>query len=198
MNEKIGAKIVKLEKIDVNLNDLANFLVEAKKNGYASGKGIIKLPSGLEQVQFQKGLFHFTDTWSGHYKFGGNEIVRLSGSPIWVMNYYGGMLPEFLDPIPKKVEEFIFDKELTKKSYEFLREALLQVNADAPFRGPVKVDPLHSSPDIGFYKDEQKGLIYTNSLDGGVRNFRGSEKIETGAGKMLYSLKYHGGLIVQK
>lgn len=181
-------EILKLGKLEINLNDLANFLVEAKKACWAgNGKEEI-MPDGSKQLALRYGPLVYTDNYAGYYQFSGVEIViyhRVNKQKIWQMSYSGGMLPEFQ-----------VDEKLAEKTFSFLKEALLQVAPEAPFRGPKAY-----SNEIG---------AYINRITGDIKKFKGEEEIrmrredykeyciDDKARYLVYSLNYHGGIIIPK
>ena len=64
--------------------------------------------------------------------------------------------------------------------YEILRNALMQMPEDYPFRGPKE------------YKEGE--FTYTNTWNGEVEKFSGEEQI-TQADKLIYKANYIGGLV---
>ncbi|WP_127534458.1 DUF5680 domain-containing protein [Paenibacillus kobensis] len=130
------------------LNDeFITFLVEAKKNTYASGSGglIEPIKQGSKDLSFKESEYEYMDSYFGELNFIGQEIVWFSGKPVWGMNYYGLTY----DPI----EGFP----------QFLFECLKQVTPQAPYRGP------------SYYKNNVFG--YSCSWTGEINNFQGEESI---------------------
>ena len=84
---------------------------------------------------------------------------------LWGMNYYGFVSSRTVSP---------------KEVYGFLREALIRVGEEKPFRGP------------GNYA--QGHFNYVNHVEGTISRFRGTEKILY-KGREIYKLFYHGGVI---
>lgn len=100
----------------------------------------------------------------GFNPFAGTEhIYDADGSLIWIMNYYGEVLPTHADP---------------KKIYSFLGVALSLITPEYPFRGPVRLE-----------KDK---LLYENVQKGTLDSFHGVENIYKGR-ERVYFLHYHGG-----
>lgn len=149
----------------INLQELAQYIVRAKKNTYA-GKGEGERESDdSKSLQYEEGNYVYRDRYFGSERFGGEEVVWFKGKPVWLMNYYGG------------VEKKIVDSE---KVFAFLRKALLQVSVDRPFRGPR------------FYKEDD--FEYTDSSSGDTTCFKGTEEI-TYRGETVHRLEYAGGII---
>jgi len=123
-----------------------------------------------------------------NHSFGGHETVRLktvNGQPIWVMNYFGGVRPEFLE-----------NKEIIEKVNSILRPVLMEVEVSAPFRGQK-------------YFTDKKGNFYSNEYHGDIKKFSGKEEIRLiradekdweikGSHFATFNLDYHGGVIVPK
>jgi len=150
----------------VNLQELARFIVSAKKNTYA-GKGEGRRGTdNSKNLQYEDGDYVYGDRYFGSARFGGEEVVWLKGEPVWLMNYYGG------------VENKAADSE---KVFVFLRKALLQVSPEKPFRGPP------------FFRDGD--FEYTNSSIGDVARFKGTERV-TLRGEIIHTLEYTGGILV--
>jgi len=147
--------------------ELAEFLVLAKTNTYAKGTKEKRLSDGSKELVYADGEWEYKDTYSGEEYFLGKEIVLFNGKIVWTMDYSGGMLAKEFD---------------RKKTYAFLRKALLCVNLEKPFRGPES------------YSENE--FEYKNRVEGGLDRFSGEELI-CFAKKNVYSLKYGGGLIKQ-
>ncbi len=108
----------KKEKIVYNNEEIIHFLVEAKKNTYASSKGKIdSIRIDSHDLKYEKENMIYIDTYLGSSQFGGQEAIWKDGVAIWYMNYSGRVLEETF-------------------SSDFLKEALKKVNGIIPFRGP--------------------------------------------------------------
>ena len=168
-------KKIKLGRLEVDLGELTDFIVEAKKNGYAAGGEKRRWSDGSKTFTFHKGNFHYRDNYAGSYQAPGNEIVRWQkpdGQRIWQMSYSGGILPKFWG-----------NSEIKDKTLGFLKEVLLKVSHAHPFRGP------------GRYRD--KGLIYILTIDGDIRKFRGHECIlNEDSDDVIFSQHLIGCLVV--
>jgi hypothetical protein len=84
------------------------------------------------------------------------------------MSYSGGVVSAVVDR-----NEFL-------AIYAFLRQALLAIRDDQPFRGPPQ------------FEDESFG--YVSASSGDVAEFHGEEQILRGRFK-VYGLRYGGGLL---
>jgi len=177
------AEIVKLGKLEIDLNELSNFIVEAKKTCYAgNGKKEI-LSDNSKLLTFQKGNLHYSDNYSGWYQAPGIEIVRWqkpNGQRIWQMAYSGGMLPEFVG-----------DRMLTRQTFNFLKEALLTITPEHPFRG---------KENVLFEKNAKTNIFsYQTITKGDTTNFHGEETIcATKQDGVIFRQRYIGCLVIPK
>jgi transcriptional regulator with XRE-family HTH domain len=138
------------------------FLCKAKRNTYAA-HGAEQAPSRpcSHDLKFAEGAFLYIDTYLGGEKFSGEEAVWLGGRPVWAMNYSGRVLDQ-------------------KFSGDFLKEALLLVPEESPFRGPA----LHKNGEYSYHC----------AVNGSFEWFQGSEEIFCGNGK-TYECHFHGGAV---
>ena len=138
------------------------FLIRAKQATYA-GKGAETAPSRVKShdlVYRDEDLMYY-DTYLGGEKFAGEEALWISEVPCWSMNYVGRVTGENF-------------------SGDFLKEALLRVSEDQPYRGPA----YYTSGDYTYHCDTEGTFDW----------FRGKETIEY-RGNMIYECFFHGGLI---
>ena len=103
----------------------------------------------------------YYDTYLGGDKFAGEEALWISEIPYWSMNYVGRVTGDNF-------------------SGDFLKEALLRVPEDKPFRGPAE------------YSNGE--YFYQCSIDGDYEWFQGKETISY-KGSQIYECYFHGGLI---
>ncbi|MFA5872236.1 MAG: DUF5680 domain-containing protein [Parcubacteria group bacterium] len=145
---------------------LKKFLVESNKAGYAGGeeKKWINEKDGSTTIPFEKAQWKMQDNYFGGEPYGGRTVVFFEEKPVWMMVYYG-LVVESVKP---------------KSIYGVLKNALMRMPEDYPFRGPEKY--------------EEGEFIYENSWDGEVDNSSGEEKISQ-VGEMVYKASYIGGLI---
>lgn len=153
----------------MNKEALRQFLIDSNQAGYAGGeeKKWIKEPDGSTTIPFEKGDWRSHDNFFGGEPYGGRVIVFRKDKPFWMMVYYGWVVEE-VD---------------TNLVYGVLRNALMQMPEDAPFRGPVE------------YK--QDDFTYSNAWTGEIERYSGQEQITQG-GKLIYKANYMGGLVDQK
>lgn len=97
---------------------MTTFLVKAKKKTYA-GKGAETNSSrpNSHDLIYSEGEYMYYDTYLGGEKFVGEEAIWIKNTPFWSMNYAGRVTADNF-------------------SGDFLKEALLNVPKDKPFRGP--------------------------------------------------------------
>ena len=138
------------------------FLIRAKRATYA-GKGAETAPSrpGSHDLAYREGEYLYYDTYLGGSRLAGEEALWISGRPYWSMNYAGRVTgPHF--------------------SGDFLKEALLHVPEEKPYRGPEQ------------YADGD--YVYRCETEGSFDWFRGKETIEY-LGQPIYECFFHGGIL---
>ena len=148
---------------------LLDFILQGKVSGYASGgEGQEKtFDDGSRGFEFIGYGYRYLDRYYGFNPFAGTEhIYSANGTLLWVMNYYGEVLPICPDPM---------------KVYDFLKKAMRLVSPEYPFRGPAIF--------------EKGNLKYENEQYGTLDSFHGTESIFKNHEK-VYFLHYHGGKVV--
>lgn len=157
----------------MNIDELKEFLIKAKKSTYANSEAPKIDSTRLESKDYEykemikENQFIYHDTYFGGINFMGEEIVYKNDLPIWGMNYYGVTIDDSLS-------EEAMDKAL--------RPALMQVGTDSsiPVRGPKE-----------YCNDEYQ---YTFTSNGDLDNFEGKEQIKKND-NLIYELHCHGGFI---
>jgi hypothetical protein len=154
-------------------HDLAAFLVEAKRRTYAGLDDDATVATPLladsKQLEHRAPPYAYRDIYFGMGFFVGQETVSRDDRVIWSMSYSGGVRAE------------ITDRDTFLAIYRFLRQTLLGVSVDYPFRGPRLF--------------EQAGMVYRNEVEGVLDRFHGVETIGQHDGVPLYELRYSGGLL---
>lgn len=154
-------------------HDLAAFLVEAKRRTYAGldDDATIAAPllAGSKQLEHRAPPYAYRDIYFGMGFFVGQETVSRDERVIWSMSYSGGVRAESTD------------RDTFLAIYKFLRQALLRVDVEEPYRGPRLF--------------EQDGMAYRNEIEGGIDRFHGMETIARQDNTPLYELRYGGGLL---
>jgi len=162
-------------KPNIDLDQLADFLVEAKRLTYASdGREVAAERSGFKELEYTDDRFpdlHYRDSYAGFFQAPGQEVVRYQGIPVWAMAYVGGMNVGF------RHEDF------AKRTFSFLKKALKLVERSKPFRGPSKLS--------------EGEWVYGALNEGDVTDFFGAESIRY-EGRVVFSQNYIGGLIIHK
>ena len=147
---------------------LLDFILQGKISGYASG-GESKekiFDDGSRGFEFTGYGYRYLDRYYGFNPFTGTEhIYTANGSLLWVMNYYGQVLPVCTDPM---------------RVYAFLKEPMRLVSPEYPFRGPALL--------------ENGSFRYENQQHGTLDSFYGTESIFENQEK-VYFLHYHGGKV---
>lgn len=149
------------EEYNINKGIIA-FLCRAKKATFA-GKGA-KAPSSRpnsHDFHYTEGNLQYIDTYLGGEKFAGEEALWKDNTPIWVMNYAGRIIAEGF-------------------SGEFLKEVLLLVPEEYPYRGPMVYQN-------GEYK-------YHCIVSGEFEWYHGYEEIYCN-NKKVYECIFHGGTL---
>lgn len=142
--------------------EIIEFLIKAKQKTYA-GKGaeVESSRPNSHDLKYSEGDYMYLDTFLGGEKFVGEEALWIKGIPYWSMNYAGRVTGDNF-------------------SGDFLKEALLRVPLDKPFRGP------------DFY--ENGDYIYEAKIEGNFEWFQGYENISY-KGEVIYDCFFHGSTI---
>lgn len=160
-----------------DLNELAAFLVRAKKNAWAGDINEVgPIRPGFKRHVWKEGNWEYEDEYAGYYCAPGQEFARFQGKPVWAMSYDGGMEKEHWG-----------DTDYTGLTFRHLKKALLLVTQDRPFRGPEEF--------------REGDLIYTCEVEGDIERFRVKEKISENVGPwnyILFKQNCIGGLIISK
>lgn len=147
---------------EMTYDEIIQFLIRAKKSTYA-GKGAETAPSRPQShdlIYCEDNKMYY-DTFLGGEKFAGEETLWIDGKPFWSMNYAGHVTGDNF-------------------SGDFLKEALLHVPYDKPFRGPA------------VYSDND--YTYNCEVNGDFEWFQGYETIAY-MGTVIYECYYHGSII---
>jgi len=141
---------------------MIEFLIRAKKATYA-GKGAETASSRINShdLEYREGEYLYYDSYLGGDRFAGEEAIWISDIPYWSMNYVGRVIGENF-------------------SGDFLKEALLHVPEERPYRGPQEYIS-------GSYR-------YRCEVAGGFDWFQGNETIDY-CGQLIYECCFHGGMI---
>jgi len=155
--------------MDINLDDLRKFILEASRATYASGDESIKVKQSDNSttIRYENGPYSFHDNYFGGEPYGGREVIFFNNKPIWMMVYYG----------------LVHNNTSPQLVYPFLVESLSNSTADMPYRGPA------------YY--ERDNIKYINDFLGDISNFSGTEKIFIND-VCVYEASYIGGLIDRK
>ena len=142
---------------------IVDFLVRAKQATYAGGRGeTASSRPGSHDLQYKEGPLKYIDSYLGGAKFAGEEGLWRDEVPFWSMNYIGRVLSPMF-------------------SGDFLKEALMLVPDEYPFRGPAK------------YRNGD--YSYSCSVKGDFHWFYGYEEIYHIDIK-VYECAFHGGDII--
>lgn len=158
--------------MSLNKEQLFEFVDRAAKVTYAGGGEVEKNPEreGFNELVYEEGPMVYRDSYSGHSRSGGQEIIRLNGVPIWWSGYGGGMVSG--------------KEEMSGDTFDFLKKAL---SADEEgfesLRGP------HEFVD-GNWK-------YTYEQEGNIEDFYGYEEISLNGEKVFWH-RAVGGILKSK
>ena len=141
---------------------IVSFLIRAKQATYA-GKGAETTSSRIasHDLIYREDPLMYYDTYLGGDRFAGEEALWIADVPYWSMNYIGRVIG---NPF----------------SGDFLKEALLYVPEDMPYRGPEEY--------------VNGDYCYSCSAEGDFDWFHGKETI-CYRGNQIYECRFHGGLI---
>lgn len=137
----------------INKKELFEFINRAAKATYAGGgkyEEHQERPGFFELVYDKEAPWYYRDSYSGHARSGGQEIVRLNNTPVWWSGYGGGMVEG--------------KETLSHQTFEFLKKALSQDEKGFDsLRGP--------------YEFKDGDWLYKYSQEGDVTDFYGYEEI---------------------
>ncbi len=149
--------------MSMDMDGMVAFLIEAKKNTYAA-KGNQTASSRTNSHDYcyedKKGYTYY-DSYLGGDRFAGEEAVWLHDNPVWSMNYVGRVIGNNF-------------------SGDFLKEVLMAVTKELPFRGPE----IYSKGDYQYHC----------KVDGELKWFQGYEEIFY-MGEKIYECYFHGGIV---
>lgn len=170
--------------------ELKKFLVKAKRATYAAGvPGTAGPRAGAQDMSFEEGDFRYLDSYYGGLQFLGQEAVWHNGLPVWGMNYWG----ETIDAALAAVSALSGQADLQSgddsgiPEFEmsgFLKEALMAVGEEAPFRGPWELRRRFGPCEAA----------YRCHWTGDISGFTGEETIAVD-GRAIFRLFFHGGVV---
>lgn len=146
----------------MNSERIIDFLLKAKRATYAGhGPHMAASRPDSHDLEYVEGELRYIDTYLGGEIFAGEEALWENGTPFWAMNYCGRVIGDGFDG-------------------DFLKEALSNVPADMPYRGPSE------------YKRD--GFKYICTVEGGFAWYTGREVIYCGD-TLVYECNFHGGKV---
>lgn len=150
------------KKADLDTNLIIDFLLRAKRNTYAgAGKEVESSRIASHDFCYEENHYMYYDTYLGGERFSGEEAVWVHKQPVWCMNYSGRVIGEHF-------------------SGDFLKEALYQVPADMPYRGPR----IFTKGDYHYHCKVEGEFVWYQGYE---EIFYRNEKI--------YECHFHGGII---
>ncbi len=143
-------------------DEMVAFLCKAKKECYAGQDNQVASTRPCSyDYRYAEGDYTYLDTYFGGEKFIGEEVLYAKETPIYSMNYVGRVLGDGF-------------------SGAFLKEALLLVPEEYPYRGPY------------IYKNGD--YSYHCIVNGDIEWFQGYEEIFLHNNR-IYECHFHGGII---
>lgn len=156
--------------MSVETKDLSAFIDRAMKATYAGGGQKEENPerSGFFELVYDKELpWYYRDSYTGHSRSGGQEVVRFNNEPVWWSGYGGGMVE---------------GKEgMSDQTFDFLKKAL-----SAPEEGFDSLRGPHEFTD-GDWK-------YTYKQEGNITDYYGYEEIHY-KGEKIFWHRAVGGIL---
>jgi hypothetical protein len=151
----------------INLENLKEFIAEARSNTYAANNSPADNPrlSGSVQFEFQKSNLFYRDIFFlGNKKFIGQEIIYQDSKPVWGMNYIGDELGKletgFLkDSLFRLADRCRLGQNCEFEKREFKYEDMGQGDID-DFYGQEKIFVVGKN----IYKLDYKGGIISDKL----------------------------------
>lgn len=150
-------------RTSTDINKIIEFLLVAKKNTYASSDNkTASCRTNSHDFCYQDNIgYKYYDSYLGGECFSGEEAVWLHDIPVWSMNYVGRVIEKNFNG-------------------DFLKEALMEVPADVPFRGPE----IYTKGDYHYHCKVNGEFVW----------FQGYEEIFY-MDKKIYECYFHGGAI---
>ena len=154
------------------LDELAQFIVEANSNTWAAeGAEVQPERKGYKELEYQRGEWRLRDSYTGYFRAPGMTTVYFKDKPVWTMAYGGtGQLEGYGG--------------IVKPTFTFLKQALMQVSLQMPFRGPNE-----------YSHDDWKYVF--RLLRGDITDFLGEEDIFK-KDKKVFTQTAMGGLVLSK
>jgi hypothetical protein len=137
-----------LDRKDEFIDEMSSFIVEGNKRmltGNGNSCAVLSSDPGVNRAEYRSlnGLWRLTNESAGYFSAPGVSRVFYKDIPVWGLSYAG-----------EGVTEDSYD--LANPSIEFLKQALLEVTPQMPFRGPH----FFSTPDKKWiYRFERRGDI---------------------------------------
>lgn len=147
---------------------LFDFIDKAGKATWVGGgKEVNPERKDFHELEFKEGNFYYRDSYTGHYRSRGMELVRHKSKPVWAALYGGGMVDG--------------KEDLANETFEFLKKAMSRDEEGfESFRGP--------------HKFEEADWKYSYEQTGDIFEFNGYEEIYF-KNKLVFFHRIIGGVI---
>lgn len=158
--------------VKIGKKQLFEFINRAGEATYAGGGEPVENPErpDFKELVFDEGNLSYRDSYTGHSRSRGMEVVRENGVPIWSAMYGGGMVEG--------------KEEMASETFGFLKKALSTAEENfQSFRGPHNL--------------EDRDWKYTYIQEGDVDEFNGYEEIHY-RGELVFYHRVIGGNIKHK
>ncbi len=153
------------------LKSIRRILLNSVSSSYVGGGKEVKPErKDFHELEYREGDFYYRDSYTGHIKSRGMELIRYKGKPVWSALYGGGMIEG--------------KEDLTNETFKFLKKAMSTDERNFQFfRGP------HNLKDGDWeYKYDQEG---------DVEEFSGYEEIYY-KNELVFFHRVIGGLVIDK
>jgi len=152
----------------MNKNGLINFLIKARTETYAGGKGKVKpILKGSKQLEYKEGNFFYRDIYYvGDRIFSGLEVVYFKQKPVFSISYFGN-----------------YKKATEKEIDDILRRALIENKDKTRLWHNVK------------WKYKNYKYICKSQNRKSIDEIGGEEKILKDK-KIIYHFYYAGGVLI--
>ncbi len=162
------------------LSELTDFLTESCRHGWAANtEKTLNSETGEKTLVYSRDQWMYRDTYTGYFAAPGESKVYHKGKHVWTMHYGGeGQKSDYFDE--------------AKATYSFLKEALMNFDADLPLRGPQQY---YSDDNIWAYRFK----MFEGNIESGVwREEIDKQTREKGDFRVYFSQVGTCGIITDK
>ncbi len=161
-----------MKEREFDTQELKDFIRVAANETYAGGGMPVEDPQrpGFIELVYEERDYSYRDSYAGHSRSMGQEVVRYKDKPVWISGYGGGMVAG--------------KEDLSNESFNFLKKALSasEEGFEESMRGP--------------HIFENGNWKYTYEQKGDLTDFYGYEEIYF-KGELVFFHHVIGQLLVQ-